>query len=290
MGCTPHPKQNGDGFGKATAWIENLRTDLQRCKIRRGKETLQSGRVVETNRGDPFETRVERCLQTNHESAQLHTSFDRGMCRRHGAGSIQKSTVSNPKEKNKMVSTAMKICPHCSKDIPVEDAYCSYCGEEIKVLSSEDQKKVKKAANWILALSILFIIFGTIVGFKQLSEAEKAKENLSQYEDSLLIDKPLNGNRYTVGELKAIIDHEVILVFLTNYFLAVVMLGLYLWARKSPFPAMITALCVYLAVIVLNAIISPLTIFQGVVIKIIFITALIAGIKTSLSTRKVANI
>ena len=124
----------------------------------------------------------------------------------------------------------------------------------------------------------------------QKSEAEKAKENLAKFEDSFIIEKPLNGKIYTIGELKTKIDQEVLLVFLTNYFLAIVMFGLYLWARKSPFPAMVTALCVYLAVIVLNAIISPITIIQGIIIKIIFITALIAGIKSSLATRKIASV
>lgn len=188
-----------------------------------------------------------------------------------------------------MTPTDVKPCPHCSKDIPLTDSYCSLCGKEIKTLTPEEQKKINRAAKWILALSILFIIFGTIFGFMQKSEAEKAKNNLAQFEDSFVIDEPINGKKYTVGELKDKIDQEVLWVFLTNYFLAVVMFGLYRWAKKSPFPAIVTALCVYLAVIVLNAIIDPLTIVQGIIIKIIFISALIAGIKSSLATRKISK-
>ncbi|MDJ0720749.1 MAG: hypothetical protein QNJ04_03925 [Desulfobacterales bacterium] len=188
-----------------------------------------------------------------------------------------------------MAPVDMKSCPHCSKQIPAADLYCAFCGEEIKALSPEEQKKIKKAANWILALSILFIVFGTIVGFVHNKAAEKAKQNLTQFEDSAVLDEPINGKQYTVGELKTEIDQEVLWLFLTNYFLAAVMFGLYLWARKAPFPAMLTALCVYLAVIVLNAIVDPLSIAQGVVIKVIFIAALIAGIKSSLATRKIAR-
>ena len=58
-----------------------------------------------------------------------------------------------------MTSSDVKLCPHCSKDIPIQDTFCSFCGEEIKVLSLEEQKKISKAAKWILALSILFMIF-----------------------------------------------------------------------------------------------------------------------------------
>jgi len=179
----------------------------------------------------------------------------------------------------------LKACPSCKKTIPLEDQYCSYCGKVATVLSTEDKHKIRKASNWILAISILFVIFGTIFGFQQISVAEDAKKNLAQYDDSQVWDTPVNGKEYTVGELRDQIDLETIVFFGTNYFLAFGMFGIYLWSKRSPFPAMITALCLYLSIIVLNAIIDPSTIIQGIIIKVIFFSAILSGIKTSLVAR-----
>ena len=180
---------------------------------------------------------------------------------------------------------AVSTCSSCKKEIPKNDKFCPFCGVLIRVLSKEEKQKIRKASKWILAISILFVVFGTFFGFMQKSNAKDAKKNLAQFDDSYVWEAPIYGKEYTVGELRAQIDNEVVLVFVTNYFLAIVMFGLYLWARTSPFPAMITALCVYLVVIVLNAVIDPKTIIQGIIIKIIFISALIAGIKASLVAR-----
>lgn len=180
---------------------------------------------------------------------------------------------------------SLKRCPSCHEQMPAEDKYCSYCGKAAVVLTEKEKKKIRKASKWILAISIMFVIFGTIMGFMQKSTAEKASRNLARYSASDVWETPINGKTYTVGELRSQIKHEVILVFGTNYFLAAIMFGLYLYSRKAPFPAMVTALCVYLAVIVLNSIVDPQTIIQGIVVKIIFISALIAGIKTSLVAR-----
>jgi hypothetical protein len=181
-----------------------------------------------------------------------------------------------------------KPCPFCGRAVPATDKFCPYCGKSIVVLTEETTKAITTAAKWILAVSIMFVIFGTIIGFVQKSQASKAMENLAKYSDSEVLQIPNDDNEYTVAELKSKINQEVVLVFLTNYFLALVMFGFYVWARRSPFPAMITALCVYLAVMVLSAIVDPKTLVQGLVIKIIFIGALIAGIKASLVTRGVS--
>jgi hypothetical protein len=187
-------------------------------------------------------------------------------------------------------SSSLKTCPSCKKDVPLDDKFCTYCGKSTIILTEKDKIKIRKASNWILAISIMFIIFGTILGFMQKSVAEDAQSNLSQYEESHVWETPVNGKKYTVGELRTQINREVTSVFITNYFLAAVMFGLFLWARRAPFPAMVTALCVYLAVIVLNGIIDPKTLIQGIIIKIIFISALVAGIKASLVARGVSQL
>ncbi len=185
----------------------------------------------------------------------------------------------------------MKNCTHCNEEIHPDETYCSACGEKVPVVAKKSAAKIaekdviKKASKTILVLSILFVGFGTVFGLIQHSAARDAHANLNQFQETDEL-QPINGEIYTVAELRSQIDKEVLFVFGINYFLAAVMLGLYFWSRESPFPALVAALSVYLAVQVLNAIIDPATIIQGLLIKILIISFLLNGIKTSLNSRK----
>jgi len=73
---------------------------------------------------------------------------------------------------------------------------------------------------------------------------------------------------------------------MTNIFLILSFLGLGIWSKHKPTAAMITGLSLYLIVILLNAVISPMTIVSGLIVKIIVIGALIKGIKAVLEVDK----
>lgn len=145
-----------------------------------------------------------------------------------------------------------------------------------------------RASVWILVMAVLFAGCGTIQGFATKSEADQALANLAGFEDDEIYPQPIEGEMLTVGELENMIHTEVRLVFITNYVLAAIMLGLFFWCKKSPLAASTTALCVYLAVIVLNAIIDPTTLVQGIIIKLFFFAAMIAAIKAALYEQKMA--
>ena len=180
-------------------------------------------------------------------------------------------------------------CSSCGKNIPIEDWFCTHCGNAIRRLSAAQERAIRNGPRWVLAVSIMFLIFGTYAGHQQQLEADKANASLSRFEDNQIWSIPVNGKSVTVGGLKAIIEKEVLFIYAVNYFLAVVMFVLFLWGRRSPFPALITALCVYLAVIVLNGIVEPSSLFKGVLVKILVIMALSAGIKAALVGRRVSS-
>lgn len=144
-------------------------------------------------------------------------------------------------------------------------------------------RRLFNAARWILIIAIAFTIFGTILGLQSQKEANEAMTILADYEDDEVWPIEVEGETLTVGELKKKIKMEPRLVFITNYVLAAIMLGLFFWCRKSPLPATTTALCIYLAVILLNAVIDPNTLYQGLLIKIVFIGAMVGGIKAGLA-------
>ena len=156
-----------------------------------------------------------------------------------------------------------------------------------RIRTADRRRKLANAGRWILALGVLFAVLGTAFGIKAMSDAKDAHMVLAQYNDSDIWSQPVNGETLTVGEMKKKIDMEPRVIFITNYILAAIMIGLFFWCKKSPLPAATTALCVYLAVIVLNAIIDPITIIQGYLIKILFIIAMIGAIKAALADKTI---
>jgi hypothetical protein len=192
-------------------------------------------------------------------------------------------------------------CRQCQGFVPQADRFCPTCGKELTDLDRQigaavgggrrqgQAGAVRKAVIWMIVLGVMFAVFGTIFGFMHKSEADSALEVLDRMPAEQVFPQPVEGETYTVGELRRQVKLEVYLLFGFNYFLALAMFGLSFWARRSPFPAMVTAVCLYLAVIVANAIVEPTSIVQGILIKILFFGAMIAGIKASLEARKAAT-
>lgn len=189
-------------------------------------------------------------------------------------------------------------CASCGAVVGKADEYCGECGARVKeagisgaekLWSEEIEASVKRASKWVLAVGFMFILFGTFIGFLQKDATDKALANLVQYEDSMTWTAPVNGKTVTVGELKRMINFEYYAVFGMNYFLAVVMFVIFFWSKKTPFPAFVTALSIYLGVMVLSAVVDPKTIVQGIIVKIAVIAALINGIKAAIPTRGLAR-
>ena len=122
-------------------------------------------------------------------------------------------------------------CPHCGALRSPDAAFCESCGKALPspmpagprivtsgeranssaglVVQSEDlHSQVKKAAGALLAVAILQALFGTC----------------------LLLAGPMASEFITI-------EGSQTAVFVSVYGIAVLFFGLYLWARKSPFPA-----------------------------------------------------
>lgn len=56
-------------------------------------------------------------------------------------------------------------------------------------------------------------------------------------------------------------------------------LGLWWWAKTQPFPAAVVALVLFLTVQLVNAAMNPDTIHHGIVVKILFLVALIKAVQ-----------
>lgn len=69
------------------------------------------------------------------------------------------------------------------------------------------------------------------------------------------------------------------IAFGIDLFVAVVFLGLTIWSYKKPAPAFLTSLIFYIVFIVLLCIVDPANIFRGILVKILFVIALVRAYK-----------
>jgi uncharacterized iron-regulated membrane protein len=101
----------------------------------------------------------------------------------------------------------------------------------------------------------------------------------------MVFPEPIVGKTLTVAEVRQTVEREPYLVLGLNWLLALIMAGLYLWSRRSPFPAVIAALAVFVVVHVANAVVDPVTIVKGIILKVIAIIALVKGVRAGFAVR-----
>lgn len=178
-------------------------------------------------------------------------------------------------------------CGKCRATVKPNDRFCDSCGNTLP--TPEDrfhQKQVNNATGAIKVLSVLFALFGVVLFFVTRAQSEKALANLEGMAPDEVFPVPVEGVTYTVGELREQVVWEPWGVLITNLVLAAVMLGLAIWGRRAPLPAILVATATYAVVIVTNTIVDPTTIGQGIIMKIIIIAFLAKGIKAALALRR----
>jgi hypothetical protein len=174
----------------------------------------------------------------------------------------------------------MASCPHCSVENPDGAAFCGSCGKALpdasaggpRVVTAADyattgagkqlqigelDRQRRKAFGILLAVAILQAIGGVII--------------------------LAAGRAVGVGTENVVVNP---LVYGIVFGLAFVFLVLSLWARKSPLPASIVGLVVFCTVHLLDAVANPLTLLNGILVKIIIVVLLIQAIMAGVRHRE----
>ncbi|HPF37357.1 MAG TPA: zinc ribbon domain-containing protein [Phycisphaerae bacterium] len=172
-------------------------------------------------------------------------------------------------------------CPHCSSDNAEGATYCRSCGKALpnpassgpRIVEYSDvattaagsaaqvaelQKQIKKASGALLAVAILQWVVGgllAVVGTK------------------LLADRGVDTSAMNV-------------VYVTVFGVGALFFGLYLWSRRSPFPAAVVGLVVFVSLHLLEALADPASIYRGVIVKVIIIAILIGAVKAGVRHRE----
>jgi hypothetical protein len=179
-------------------------------------------------------------------------------------------------------------CQGCGAGVRSFDRFCDACGKALPTAETRmHERHVRDATNGLFLLAGMFTVFGALMFFVTQSQSNDALANLAAMGASDTLE--VEGQAFTVAELREQVAFEPWGVLITNAVLAVVMIGLGFWGRSAPLPAILVATAVYAMVIVTNAIVDPKTIGQGIILKIIVIMFLVKGIKAALALRAESN-
>lgn len=155
-------------------------------------------------------------------------------------------------------------CSNCTENIAIGEVFCPNCGfpengtekernkfesriNAKKNLLREVEREVKRGRNTLIFLGILNGLAGLYYGF-------------------IL---------------------EEIAVCVAQIIVAIIYLVLSTWVKKQPFGALLSALILYLTIVLLLAVIEPISLASGIVWKIVIIGFLVKGIKSGHETRNI---
>lgn len=165
-------------------------------------------------------------------------------------------------------------CPHCGAEGAADAAFCASCGKAMpasvgtrpRIVHSTDYatsragqiiqaeelaRHARKASGALIVVGILQAVFGTFLVV--MAGVIAARQDAEQ--------------DFSVGATAIVV-----------YGIAVLFLGLGLWARRNPLPAAITGLVVFVTVHALDAVADPTALIRGIVVKVIIVLILIRAV------------
>lgn len=171
----------------------------------------------------------------------------------------------------------MVTCPHCSVENADGAAFCVSCGKALplasagpKVVSGDQfattavgrglqgdqlKKQLRTASNTLFLVGVLMVVGGVVV-YAMLQNAPAGARKLAP---TLLV---------------------------VNLVLAAIFFALGGWARVSPLPAAIVGLALFLTLQLVNAVLDPTTIAQGIIVKVIVIVVLIKSVSAGMKYKQ----
>lgn len=184
-------------------------------------------------------------------------------------------------------------CAKCAAPMEPAEKFCSACGASVApdvppptpvfdALPSEAAQRIGKARKWLFAIAVLTVVLGFIFYAIQKKAVEKqiddVRAQVAGLDPSAVDDHFVKATGMTFEEA---IEHDrgmVTLLLVVNLVLAGVYFVLWLWAKRKPLPATVIALLLFVTTHVINAVLEPSTIYQGILIKILFTLALVRAI------------
>jgi hypothetical protein len=143
-------------------------------------------------------------------------------------------------------------CYCCKTSYTESDKFCGNCGYPLQG-TPEEQKK--------------FSVNYTLNHFAK----EDAKARVKEARIVLFVISAFT----VLSAIMLYAKEEIAILLVINLIIAALYAGLGFWAKYRAFPAILTGGLIYVSIILLSAFLDPLTIFRGIILKILFIGAFI---------------
>lgn len=187
-------------------------------------------------------------------------------------------------------------CARCGALVAVGERFCGGCGHDAgasAVAEVERGQKIGKARKWLLVICVLTLITGVgMYAFQsyqvdgQLAQAERQLSSMSTAErDSFMVAQ--TGMTWAQA-----VDHDrgqVTMLLVVNLALSALYFGMWIWAKKNALGATLVAFFLFTGVMVMNVVLDPKTIAQGIVVKVIFTVILVKAIGAAFEERRLAT-
>lgn len=131
----------------------------------------------------------------------------------------------------------------------VSDRFCPACGANTEVelhIQAFHQPALESARKWILAVGIIYVVSALLV---------------TAMAGDMMLDEDRN------------------FLFGVSLALCAIHVGLWQWAKTAPFPAAVVALVLFITVQLINAVLDPSSLYKGIIIKVLFLVALIKAVQ-----------
>lgn len=146
-------------------------------------------------------------------------------------------------------------CSNCFTDVEIKGAFCPSCGFPEK---GTEKEKAVFHANKVM----------------DKNKHMDASVKVNSARNTLYV---ISGITFLSGIVYYFITMEFYILFV-NTIIGVLYLVLALWSVKQPLPALLSALLLYATIFVLNGLLDPSTIYQGLILKVIVLVYLGKGL------------
>lgn len=149
------------------------------------------------------------------------------------------------------------LCGACGAEMAAGTRFCEACGRDQLGPDPADEARMvdrlRKARGWILAVGILYLVNLGIIWFQ--------------------------------------VRHALFLPMVKGWLIAIAALalfqfGLWWWARREPFAAAVVALAAFVTLQTVQVVIEPKSLLSGIIIKVLFIVALVQAVSAGLAVRR----
>ncbi len=170
-------------------------------------------------------------------------------------------------------------CPHCSTPVSVVDAFCVSCGMALHDPNFSGPRLLK--AGEVATTSA-----GMAVQILEIERLCRAASNsliavafLTMLWTLLLMGFAASAVGMVSAAIYATMAGGIAILFL----------GLGLWARRSPLPASIVGLVAFMSLWAMEIASDPYSIWSGIIIRVIVIAVLVRGVHAGILANRIAG-